>query len=37
MIFNVEATDYFERQLKRLLKKYPSLKKEISFLLIHLK
>lgn len=32
MTYNVEATDYFEKQLKRLLKKYPSLKKEISAL-----
>lgn len=29
MNYNVEATTYFARQLKRLAKKYPSLKKEM--------
>ncbi len=33
MNYNVEATAYFARQLKRLLKKYPSLKIEISQLI----
>jgi mRNA-degrading endonuclease RelE of RelBE toxin-antitoxin system len=29
MSYNVEATGYFSRQLKRLVKKYPSVKKEM--------
>lgn len=29
MNYKVEATDYFARQLKRLVKKYPSLKSEM--------
>lgn len=33
MNYNVEATVYFARQIKRLLKKYPSLKIEISQLI----
>ena len=28
MSYNVEATDFFKRQLKRLVKKFPSLKSE---------
>src|SRR5258708_38969896 len=28
MNYNVEATDFFKRQLKRLVKKFPSLKSE---------
>jgi mRNA-degrading endonuclease RelE of RelBE toxin-antitoxin system len=33
MSYNVEFTDYFARQLKRLVKKYPSLKNEITRLI----
>ena len=33
MNYNVEVTDYFARQLKRLVKKYPSLKGEINRLI----
>ena len=33
MSYNVEATSYFTRQLKRLVKKYPSLKSEMSYLI----
>ncbi|WP_407520993.1 type II toxin-antitoxin system RelE/ParE family toxin [Lacibacter sp. MH-610] len=29
MSYNIELTDYFKRQFKRLLRKYPSLKKEL--------
>ena len=29
MSYNVEATGYFSRQLKRLVKKYPSVRKEM--------
>jgi mRNA-degrading endonuclease RelE of RelBE toxin-antitoxin system len=29
MSYNVEATGYFTRQLKRLVKKYPSVRKEL--------
>lgn len=29
MSYNIEVTGYFSRQLKRLIKKYPSLKKEM--------
>ncbi|MBX9785241.1 MAG: addiction module toxin RelE [Chitinophagaceae bacterium] len=28
MSYNIELTDYFKRQVKRLARKYPSLKKE---------
>lgn len=37
MKYNVEVTAYFEKQLKRLLKKYPSLKKEYAELALSLK
>ena len=33
MSYNIEATGYFKSQLKRLVKKYPSLKSEMSHLL----
>jgi len=33
MNYNVEASDYFARQLKRLVKKYPSLKIEMLHLI----
>ncbi len=33
MSYRIEATSYFEKQLKRLAKKYPSLKQEFSNLL----
>lgn len=33
MSYNVEATGYFARQVKRLIKKYPSLKSEMSYLI----
>lgn len=36
MNYNVEATDYFARQLKRLVKKFPSLKAEINKLVDNL-
>jgi mRNA-degrading endonuclease RelE of RelBE toxin-antitoxin system len=29
MSYNLEFTDFFKRQLKRLIRKYPSLKKEV--------
>ena len=37
MSFNVKSISVFERQFKRLLKKYPSLKKELSLLVKQLK
>jgi len=37
MSFNVKSISVFERQTKRLLKKYPSLKKEIQDLIKELK
>ncbi len=37
MSFNVKSISVFERQAKRLVKKYPSLKKEIQELIIELK
>lgn len=37
MSFNVKSISVFERQTKRLVKKYPSLKKEILKLIIELK
>lgn len=37
MIYNVEVTAYFAKQLKRLVKKYPSLKKEYAELIHSLK
>ena len=33
MNYNIEATEYFARQLKRLIKKYPSLKNEMQYLI----
>ena len=33
MSFNIEATEFFKRQLKRLVKKYPSLKSEFKKLI----
>ncbi len=33
MSYNIEATGYFKSQLKRLVKKYPSLKSEMPHLL----
>ena len=33
MSYNVESTESFKRQLKRLVKKYPSLKKETGLLI----
>ncbi len=33
MHYNIEATSFFAKQLKRLAKKYPSVKKEISVLI----
>ena len=32
MSYNIEATEFFKRQLKRLVKKYPSLKSEFKTL-----
>ena len=37
MSFNVKTISVFERQAKRLIKKFPSLKKEIQTLVIELK
>ncbi len=37
MTFNVKTLDIFERQAKRLIKKYPSLKKELLQLIVSLK
>jgi mRNA-degrading endonuclease RelE of RelBE toxin-antitoxin system len=37
MSFNVKSISVFERQAKRLLKKFPSLKNEIQSLIIQLK
>ncbi len=37
MNYNIEVTAYFSKQLKRLVKKFPSLKKEFSDLIILLK
>ena len=37
MNYNIEVTSYFERQLKRLIKKFPSLKKEFTTLANNLK
>jgi mRNA-degrading endonuclease RelE of RelBE toxin-antitoxin system len=36
MSFKVEATSLFEKQLKRLVKKYPSLKQELKTLIVSL-
>jgi hypothetical protein len=36
MSYKIEATSYFEKQLKRLIKKFPSLKTEIQSLVISL-
>jgi mRNA-degrading endonuclease RelE of RelBE toxin-antitoxin system len=33
MSYNIEATGYFSRQLKRLVKKYPSVRKEMLLLI----
>jgi mRNA-degrading endonuclease RelE of RelBE toxin-antitoxin system len=33
MNYNIEATEFFKRQLKRLVKKYPSLKSEFKKLI----
>jgi mRNA-degrading endonuclease RelE of RelBE toxin-antitoxin system len=33
MNYNIEVTEYFARQLKRLIKKYPSLKNEMQYLI----
>jgi mRNA-degrading endonuclease RelE of RelBE toxin-antitoxin system len=33
MIFSIEVTSYFKKQAKRLTKKYPSLKQELSQLI----
>jgi mRNA-degrading endonuclease RelE of RelBE toxin-antitoxin system len=33
MNYNIEVTEYFARQLKRLIKKYPSLKNEMQHLI----
>ena len=37
MNYNIEVTAYFSKQLKRLVKKFPSLKKEFSDLIVLLK
>jgi mRNA-degrading endonuclease RelE of RelBE toxin-antitoxin system len=37
MSYNIEVTAYFARQLKRLVKKYPSLRKDFAELIIKLK
>jgi len=37
MSFNIEVTSYFSKQLKRLTKKYPSLRNEFAELVISLK
>ena len=37
MSYNIEVTAFFEKQLKRLSKKFPSLKKEFAQLIISLK
>lgn len=36
MNYNVIATQHFEKELKRLVKKYPSLKTEFSTLILQL-
>ncbi len=36
MIFNVKTISVFERQVKRLIKKYPSLKDELQALILEL-
>lgn len=37
MSYNIEITSFFEKQLKRLSKKFPSLKKEFAVLISSLK
>jgi len=37
MSYNIEVTTYFGKQLKRLVKKFPSLKKEYAELIVSLK
>ncbi|HSZ24330.1 MAG TPA: type II toxin-antitoxin system RelE/ParE family toxin [Cytophagaceae bacterium] len=37
MSYNIEVTALFEKQLKRLTKKFPSLKKEFGYLIVSLK
>jgi mRNA-degrading endonuclease RelE of RelBE toxin-antitoxin system len=37
MSYNIEVTAYFSKQLKRLVKKFPSLKKAYAELIISLK
>ena len=37
MSYNIEVTSYFAKQLKRLAKKFPSLKKEYAELIASLK
>ena len=37
MNFNVYTTDFFEKELKKLARKYPSLKEDYRFLLDSLK
>ena len=37
MSYNIEVTAFFEKQLKRLSKKFPSLKKEFALLIVSLK